>query len=95
MRKSFLFTIPAALLAALMYSSACNDADDLIDCAKICNRYEDCVDDDYDVSECVDRCEDFADRNPGSADACESCIDDRSCIESVFQCGGQCAGIVP
>ena len=29
------------------------------------------------------------------ADDCQSCINDRSCAGAVFNCGGECAGIVP
>ena len=77
--------------------TGCGEADELVDCAKICNRYEECVDDEYPVDECIDECEANADEDDAfadKADACESCIDDRSCGES-FPCIDECIGIVP
>lgn len=59
--------------------------------------YSDCIDADYDVGECVDRCEDNAandDTFSDTADACENCLDDRSCTGS-FACADECIGIVP
>ena len=37
--------------------TGCSEADELIDCTKICNKYSDCFDSEYDVDACVDRCE--------------------------------------
>jgi hypothetical protein len=77
--------------------SGCDEADKTFDCASICQRYDDCIDGDYDVSACTDRCKDMADQSDAfadKADACESCIDDRSCAES-FPCVDECVGVVP
>ena len=77
---------------------ACDEADETIDCAKICNKYDDCIDEDTDIGACIDKCEDTADRSDDAADqadACESCIDDRSCTGATFNCALQCAPFLP
>ena len=66
-------------------------------CETICERYQDCFDSEYDVSECVDTCiENSKDeaQYEEQVDVCEVCVEDRSCSES-FACAGECAGIVP
>jgi len=89
------------LLLALGFCGAvfgCDDADEAFDCLAVCDRYSECVTDDYDVEACADRCETNADDDQAfadKADACESCIDDRSCAEAAFPCAAECAGIVP
>jgi hypothetical protein len=86
-----------ALAIALLATGGCDDIDRAFDCSKICNRYQDCFDGNYDVDTCVDRCEDNAGDSEDfdqHADDCESCIDDRSCNES-FACALDCVGIVP
>jgi hypothetical protein len=97
--KSFLFAlvVGSGLALVSLVGSGCDDLDQAVDCAKICNRYQECFDSDYDVNGCVDRCEDNADDDEAfadAADACESCIDDRACAES-FPCAGECIAIVP
>lgn len=70
--------------------------DQYTDCMDICNRYADCIDDDYDVGACEDRCTDKDYNNDSNQiDACEDCLDGKSCTGSVFQCGAECALIVP
>jgi len=72
----------------------CDEADEVIDCAKICEKYDECIDEDTDVGACIDECEDTADQSEDAADqadACESCIDDRSCTGATFNCAVECA----
>lgn len=89
-------TLSSLFFGSLFLAGAgCDEAEQAIDCNQICNRYSDCVDDDYDVSACRDRCEDMLDEDPNGADECEACIDDRSCTGAVFNCAAECAGIVP
>ena len=87
--KSIL-TVGAVALPALMFVNC--GAEETFDCAKVCNRYQECFDSDYDVEACTDRCDDTDDVN--DADECESCIDGLSCTES-FTCTAECASIVP
>jgi len=88
-----LFTAAAALAA-----TACTDKiEQAFDCHQICGRYDECVDESYDVDACVDRCEGHADDDEAyarKANACEACLDDRSCAQS-FPCVDECIGIVP
>ncbi|MCB9537372.1 MAG: hypothetical protein H6704_14055 [Myxococcales bacterium] len=94
---------PTILVAALAVggATACGEAADeaneVINCAQICETYQDCVDSDLDVSDCTDRCEDrIDDDDDGRARAqmCEDCLDGRSCAEGVA-CTPDCAGLVP
>jgi hypothetical protein len=86
------------LLLPLVSAFGCNSADNAITCADVCNRYQECIDEDYDVTDCVDRCESDASSDQDKErrlESCETCLDDRSCTESVFACTTECAGIVP
>ena len=77
--------------------SGCDELEQAFDCKYICDRYTECVDESYDTSACVSRCRDNAasdDSFAALADACESCLDDRSCVESIT-CTRECVGIVP
>jgi hypothetical protein len=75
-----------------------DEVEQVVDCSKICRQYDDCIDDDdFDVTECVDRCQKNADDSEtyaDQADSCESCLDDKSCSEG-FACTAECAGILP
>jgi hypothetical protein len=99
MLKAFLVAATTGFLLTIgtVGFSGCDSVDEAFDCNKICQRYADCIDDEYDVDDCTSRCRDNADNDESfsdKADACESCIDDRSCAES-FPCIGECAGVVP
>jgi len=90
--------IALVFVLAFPASLGCDDAEAAFDCHQVCSRYESCIDSDYDVSECRDRCRDKAkedDTWKDKADACESCIDDRSCTSATFACATECLGIVP
>jgi hypothetical protein len=89
--------ILASIIAAvsLFAAPACDDVDKTLDCSSICSKYDDCVGN-VDQDMCVDSCKDWADQNQDNADrldACENCVDDRSCTESAFQCIAECAFI--
>ena len=73
----------------------CDDADQLVDCAQICDKYNDCINDDVDRTECIDQCEDKAEDHDDAADDCENCLDGTTCVEATFQCGLQCAPFLP
>jgi hypothetical protein len=98
------FRIPTALVlaAGLLTAVGCGEAVDEVtnnvNCASVCDRYAECFDSDFDVEGCADRCEDEADASENREErleACNSCIDDRSCTSATFNCATQCAGIVP
>lgn len=90
--------VTGLVLGGALLGGCAEDIDEQFDCWAICDKYAECVSDDYDVEECADSCETEADNSEefgDKADACESCIDDRSCVESVFPCAAECSGIVP
>jgi hypothetical protein len=83
--------------------AACGDDDPFqsidrsTDCAAICDKYQECIGgDDYDTDKCSDDCSDMkTDSQSNKIDACQDCIENRSCTNSVFNCTAECAGIVP
>jgi hypothetical protein len=84
--------------SGLAACSADDEIDNEIDCQAICQRYADCFDDTYDVSACQDRCETDTDQGEltfEEVDACDDCIDDRSCASGTLNCVNECSGIVP
>jgi hypothetical protein len=87
----------AALSLAACSDDAIEDIDESTDCEMICDTYGDCVDSDYDVEACHDRCTDRADDMPNNdqEDDCEACLEDLSCTEAAFECPTECVGIVP
>jgi hypothetical protein len=92
----WLLLLALGSVAAAGCSDAADDIDQYTDCIDICGRYADCIEEDYDTDSCADRCEDMEHRNGSTdVDRCEDCLDDRSCVDSVFACGAECAGIVP
>lgn len=103
MKNTILVGLMGLISAALMLTagvglSSCGEAEELVDCQRICSRYASCFDEDYDVGACRDRCETKSDEESGfesKADACESCIDDRSCSAATFACTTECGDIVP
>lgn len=95
-----LASLPLALALALGLSNSlgCARVEDRLNCRAVCNAYADCIDSDYDTRDCISRCSsDAADDDEFSrqVDVCETCIDDRSCGESVFACTTECARVVP
>jgi hypothetical protein len=84
--------------SALGCGEAVDEVTNTVNCASVCDRYAECFDSDFDVEGCTDRCEDDADASENREqrlEACNSCIDDRSCTSATFACATECAGIVP
>ncbi len=96
--KNLASALGFGLLLSFGLVGCADEIDELFDCSQICNRYEECIDGDYDVDGCIDRCETNADEEEGfaeRADNCETCLDgDDSCAESL-PCADDCVGIVP
>ncbi|GAB4514198.1 MAG: hypothetical protein Tsb0020_32660 [Haliangiales bacterium] len=94
-----LFTILS--FAALLSLGGCSDAEELYNCASICESYDDCADElgqDVDVTDCIDECEDESDASQDYADAaaqCEACLDESASCQENFPCADECAGVVP
>lgn len=90
--------VPMFLASFVLGIASCGEADKIFDCQSVCDRYKNCFDSTYDVGTCRSRCKDKADADETfqkKADACESCIDDKSCSEATFKCATECAGVVP
>lgn len=89
---------PAALIGCSDTADEVSDeVTNTISCHSVCERYADCFAPEYDIDGCTDRCEDDADAAEAQEtrlEACDSCIDDKSCVES-FGCAAECQGIVP
>ena len=87
-----------ALFTAFASMPACDSVEHAYDCNKICNRYKDCFDKDYDSGTCQTKCRNHAsdDNDYGNhAESCQSCIEDKSCAGAAFGCATECSGIVP
>jgi hypothetical protein len=79
-------------------SISCDAVDEAFDCSDVCGRYRDCYDSSYDVDACESRCRTNAANDPNvknDADACDSCIGDKSCASATFNCASSCGSIVP
>lgn len=73
----------------LATTSGCSEVGEAIDCHQMCEKMEDCIDGDIDVSDCAERCEDKVDENTlaDKLDACTDCLDRGvSCNEIVDEC---------
>lgn len=69
-----------------------------ITCRDVCGRYKDCIDSNFNVDNCTTKCENDAaasEQKEQKLNTCETCLDDKSCTDSVFRCGVECAGVVP
>ncbi len=96
--KLGLLSVFSLTTALAITQPGCDAVERIYNCSAICEKYEDCVDAEYDVSACKDRCTDAAadsEAYEDKADACQACVDDRSCTGAIFNCGTECAGIVP
>ncbi len=101
MRKLFRNLFLAGSFASALLAAGCDEAvqelDELANCTDICNRYDECVTDEFDVPGCIDDCEQMSDMSAAyneQAMACETCIEGMSCLED-FTCTDECAGVVP
>ena len=95
---SWLVLAVAAALGAVAPAVSCNSVETAFDCQDVCSRYRDCYDANYDVGACRDRCRENAEDSAAKrakADACESCIGDKSCLSATFSCAGDCSSILP
>lgn len=97
-RKALLCT---SLLAAAIGFSACSDATDpvttKIDCSSVCNRYEECYDENFDTDKCKDDCENLAedsDVKQDQLDSCDDCMDDNSCQSATYNCAVPCGKFI-
>jgi hypothetical protein len=84
-------TIRLLFVSALVaFGGGCREE---LDCFDICVNFQQCISVDIDITECSSRCEDYAERsdaNASQADACEDCLDGRSCND----CSAVCSFVV-
>jgi hypothetical protein len=77
--------LAATGLASALAAAGCGgEAERTVECAQICEKYDECVRD-IDVIACTDACEDVAqqDRRIATrAGSCEVCVDDATCSEA-------------
>jgi len=88
-----LFAVSTSLALA-----GCGTIAAAVDCQAICSRYSGCFDANYDVSGCESRCRSHSSGDTEyrqAAEECNACISDRACASATFNCGTQCASIVP
>ena len=84
--------------AAMLMLGACDDIESRVECVQICDKYSECYDSDYDVDGCAEECTDEYEADESyleKIDACDTCLEDKSCTESTFRCSDECIGIVP
>lgn len=78
--------------------TACATTDNIQACINVCDRYKQCYDSSYDTTDCYDQCRDKSNDNASHAqevDDCSNCIDGKSCTGATFDCGTECAPIIP
>lgn len=103
MSKNSLLALSAVLLSSIAALGACGKDDPITaldrttDCADICDRYQRCIDSDYNTDACEDRCTDMTSNGETDMiDACAACTgESTSCVSKVFQCSDDCVGIIP
>jgi hypothetical protein len=87
-----------AWLIAIVSTSACSSVEHAYDCNRICDRYQECFDNNYDSSSCQSKCRNHASDDKTyaeHAENCQDCIEDRSCAGATFSCATECSDIVP
>ena len=86
-------------LFALVPVAACNGPmENAVDCHRICKRYADCFDPNYDIAACESTCRSHARSDANyqhTVGTCEACIDDVSCTSAIFHCSSECSTVVP
>lgn len=78
-------------------TTSCDAVDNAFDCQAACTKYRDCFDGNFDVGACRDRCRSRADNSDTAmqqADACENCIDGRSCPSATVACSDECGPLI-
>jgi hypothetical protein len=99
MKRTAGVILGAALAAIVTFVGAggCDETQNAFNCTDLCNRYQDCFDQNYDVSACSSRCQNLANDSQNfdeRANSCQNCMNDNSCAGAALTCPS-CAGIVP
>lgn len=86
------------LVTGSLFTACGDELDNVLDCSDVCNRYQECIDADYDVDSCVNECQADAGSSPDKEarlEKCDNCIEDRSCTGAAFACATECVGVIP
>lgn len=95
--RPILGPISGLFLVGALSALGCSEAERTYDCAKICDKYATCIDDEIDRSECVDRCEDKGQDDPDfeeQADECQKCVSGEDCADATVECSTKCAWVI-
>lgn len=68
-----------------------------ITCGDVCERYQECIDEDFDIVACTDGCEANASAVTAQEqrlEDCDACLNGVSCEEGVFMCTNRCVGVI-
>lgn len=80
------------LLAASLFGLAgCKS-----DCGAYCERYQECVEDDMNVSACTNTCQEESDRSrdhEAKVKECADCVGSRTCAQTFDDCIDDCFGV--
>ena len=90
-----ILTLCACVFSALALLGCSNEIGELLECAQVCESYDDCVADSYDQTGCTDDCENYADVSDANEDqvfACDDCLNTMVCSA---ECNDECTGIIP
>lgn len=81
-----LFLGTGMIVASAASLNACaDDVEEVVDCTDICETVEDCGNENFDVTECVNSCEE---QPQEEIDTCDACLDDNdTCSECLIECG--------
>ncbi|KFE63754.1 hypothetical protein [Hyalangium minutum] len=66
------------------------------ECRAYCERYQQCVEDDINVSTCTNTCQDASDSNrdhEAKVRECANCVGSRSCAATFDDCIDDCFGV--
>jgi hypothetical protein len=95
--------IEALIVSCVLFIgvAACGKAEQLYDCAALCEAYGDCageLGEDVDEGACIDECRQKADTDEGfaqDADRCVNCLDEAGTCSDNFPCANQCVDVLP
>ncbi len=74
-----------------------SEVEDRLDCREACSDWQECVGNDFDVSDCTDECEDRRDRGDiteAAVESCSDCLDAAAADECSTACTTDCAGVI-
>jgi hypothetical protein len=90
--------LAVGLAAGFGIGIACSEAEDAVDCAQVCSRYDQCAKGDQKRTDCAAQCRDNAKDSDAFRDSlrkCEDCLDgENSCVGDVLSCTPACAGVI-